>query len=729
MNPLNRTLTFVGAAALSVLVASVAWYGVQPSTVSGYADVGQEFFPDFNDVRKVTALTVADYDDDGKEVREFSVKQNDNGLWVIPSHHNYPAEAKDTLARTATSLLGVTKTAVQSRSKEDWSNYGVLGPSAENKATAEERGSQLTLSDSAGNPLVNLIIGKPVEGRDKHFYVREPAKDTTYIAELDVNLSAKFSDWIEPDLLKITATEIVEITLDNYTVNEERGTVDKKELLEFKKKDLKSAGDWQLVGLDEETEELDNSPITSIATSLDQLKIVGVRPKPEGLDDNMRINPIVKEILQRQMQALGFFIGGDRDGNERLYANDGELLAGIDSGVEYTLYFGEIARGSGKEIETGLTGDSESADGEKKEDDQPADQAEDKGPRRYLLVKASFNEALLGEKPVAPVEPVKPEILNEAEKEAAPAEDAAKDDAAVGDAAKKSEEDATPEAAKEKADEDSSDQEEAAEGDACGPEQQDGDSNTDDEPVQEATPDDPKATDDKPADKKPTEGDKPTATADKKPVAETKPEPPAKPAQTEPKSDDKPEVPKKDPGQIAQEEYDQALGLYEAQKKSYDSQLKAFDEKAKKGQEKAAELTQRFGGWYYVISSDSFEKFRIARKDVIKGKVKPEDAKPEDAKPEDAKPEHAKPETAKPEDAKPEDAKPEDAKPEDAKPEDAKPEDAKPEDAKPETAKPEDAKPEDAKPEDAKPEDAKPQDAKPQDAKPQDAKPETADEK
>ena len=77
---------------------------------------------------------------------------------------------------------------------------------------------------------------------------------------------------------------------------------------------------------------------------------------------------------------------------------------------------------------------------------------------------------------------------------------------------------------------------------------------------------------------------------------------------------------------MAQEAYDAAMGEYEAQKTAYESDLKKYEEKVKEGKEKAAELSKRFAGWYYVISSDSFEKFRIERKDVV-SKKKTEDEK------------------------------------------------------------------------------------------------------
>ena len=62
------------------------------------------------------------------------------------------------------------------------------------------------------------------------------------------------------------------------------------------------------------------------------------------------------------------------------------------------------------------------------------------------------------------------------------------------------------------------------------------------------------------------------------------------------------------------------MSKYEADKRTYESDLKAFEDKVKQGKEKAEELSRRFAGWYYVISSDSFEKFRITRNDVVSKK-------------------------------------------------------------------------------------------------------------
>ena len=79
------------------------------------------------------------------------------------------------------------------------------------------------------------------------------------------------------------------------------------------------------------------------------------------------------------------------------------------------------------------------------------------------------------------------------------------------------------------------------------------------------------------------------------------------------------------------------MGEYEAQKTAYESDLKTYEDKVKTGKEKADELSTRFAGWYYVISSDSFEKFRIERKDVVSKKETEEEKADDDAEAKDEK--------------------------------------------------------------------------------------------
>jgi hypothetical protein len=667
MNATSRTMVFVGVAAVAALAAMGVRFANQPAAIEGFSDVGQEFFADFKDPLKAMELSVVKYDTETREPLSFSVKQNDKGFWVIPSHHDYPAEAAERLAKTAASLIGIKKVALQSRSKDDWARYGVEDPSAEVAAAAAEgddekdetRGTRITLRDNSSNSLVDLIVGKAVEGRDKHFYVRQPDKNPVFIAKLDADLSAKFSDWIEPDLLKLNQNDIVKVTVDQYSVDEEQGAILKGEVFDFQKD--KTTSKWTMEGLNTDMESLKEAAVTDITRNLDQLKIVGVRPKPEGLNADLTVspevaqNPLLRQVLQSDMQRQGFYIARGENNQVKLVSNEGELLAGTNNGVSYTLYFGEIARGTAKDIETGLNdkkpveGEAEAEGGEAKaEGEKPAEGAEadaakpedkpedtESGPRRYLLVKVDYDESLLGPKPTEPVAPEKPAILNEgapapadekkpeapadAPKEGAPAaEEKPAADAAPQEEAPKEEtpapEKAADPAAEEPAEPGSCDEPDAAEpaavADPAAPAQ-------DAAPAAEAKPAEPAAAapaqEGQPA---PAEGEKPAAETPATATPADGAAPAAAPAQ-----------PPVDPKAEAQKQYDQAMGEYEAAKAGFEGALKAWESKAKEGKKKADELSARFGAWYYVISADSFEKFKLTRDAVVGPK---EGAKPAD---------------------------------------------------------------------------------------------------
>ena len=656
MNATSRTMVFVGVAAVAALAAVGVRFANQPAAVEGFSDVGQAFFPDFNDPMKAMELSVVKYDAETREPLSFSVKQNDKGFWVIPSHHDYPAEAAERLAKTAASLIGIKKVALQSRSKDDWARYGVEDPGAEVAAAAPEaddkkeetRGTRITLRDNSSNSLVDLIVGKAVEGREKHFYVRQPDKNPVFIAKLDADLSAKFSDWIEPDLLKLNQNDIVKVTVDQYSVDEEQGAILQGEVFDFQKD--KTTSKWDMMGLNPDIESMKEAAVTDITKNLDQLKIVGVRPKPEGLNADLTVspevaqNPLMRQVLQTDMQRQGFYIARGENNQVKLVSNEGELLAGTNNGVRYTLYFGEIARGTAKDIETGLNdkkpaegeakteGGEAKADGEKGAEGAEADAAkpEDKpedsesGPRRYLLVKVDYDESLLGPKPTEPVAPEKPAILNE-EATPAPAEDkkpdapadAPKADAPPADAPK----DAP--AAEEKPAADAAPKEESP-----APEKPADPGSCDEpaaaEPVAVAEPAaaEPAA----PAqDAAPAAEAKPTEPAAAVPAQEGQPAPAdgEQPAAEAPAASAQPPV---DPKAEAQKQYDQSMGEYEAAKAGFAGALKAWESKAKEGKKKADELSSRFGAWYYVISAESFEKFKLTRDAVVGPKEEPKPA-------------------------------------------------------------------------------------------------------
>lgn len=618
MNTTNRTLAFLCVAGVSLLLAVAVNYAGRPSTSEGFSEVGQEFFPDFLDPLKASELSVVRYDAENREPQSFSVRKNDEGYWTIPSHHDYPAEAEERLARTAASMIGIRKIALQSRSKDDWGRYGVADPSDDAVATPpsddneeqkDPRGTRLTLKDNSGNPLVDLIVGAAVDGRPQQFFVRQPDKNPVYIAKLNVDLSTKFADWIEPDLLKLNQPDINRVLVNRYSIDEQEGKIVPGEVLDFNKD--RTAGKWSLEGINAESEQVKEAAVTDLVRNLDQLKIVGVRPKPEGLNADLTVteevanNPLLRQVLQQDMARQGFFIARGPQNSVQLVSNEGEVIAGTSNGVRYTLYFGEIARGSAKDIETGLADQSaadataENADAKPTPDAEatPADAPEtpaddpEKGPRRYLLVKVDYDEALLGTKPTEPTAPEKPAILNENPAPPTPG------DAPKPPATEQPDADKVPEQG-----------------------------NCDEPTPAPAPPADEKPADEKPADEKPAD-EKP---ADEKPAETTPSEKPApadetatpdKPATpTEPATPQAPPTAPPDPKAEAQKSYDQAMGEYEAAKAAFPGALKSWEDRAKEGQKRVRELSNRFSGWYYVITAESFEKFQLNRAAVVEPK-------------------------------------------------------------------------------------------------------------
>ena len=95
MNETKKTITFV---AVAVVIALVAWIS-RPSLRDESAGdvVGKVLFDDFDDPLKAASLEVVQFNEETGEARTFKVAQVDDE-WSIPSHQNYPADAKEQLA-------------------------------------------------------------------------------------------------------------------------------------------------------------------------------------------------------------------------------------------------------------------------------------------------------------------------------------------------------------------------------------------------------------------------------------------------------------------------------------------------------------------------------------------------------------------------------------------------------------------------------------------------------
>ena len=385
-------------------------------------------FPELSDAAKAASLEIVSYDDELSTLHPFKVVQS-GGVWVLPAHSNYPADAKEQLAAAATALVDLKLLDVVSKSPADHETYGVIEPDPEKiKPGMTGVGQLVEIRDGSGNKLARLIIGKEDKrrmggdgfGRTLRF-VRKVGQDPVYRVEIDTSkFTTSFGDWIEKDLLKLSPWDVRRLGIEDYALVavESNGRIgvqlDRKHRadLSYDDKDAK----WSLVRLEAfdkegkpkeeklaEGEELATGKLNELRNALGDLKIVDVARKPSGLSAELKAEESFTNDRESvtSMQQRGFLPLKTGE----ILSTDGETIVGMKDGVEYVLRFGAA---------TTVAGDSkgDDEDGKKAGDGK---QATGETSGRYLLVMARFNEGLL-EKPT--LEPL-PE---------APADDAKKDE-------------------------------------------------------------------------------------------------------------------------------------------------------------------------------------------------------------------------------------------------------------------------------------------------------------
>lgn len=257
-------------------------------------------FPELSDAAKAASLEIVSYDDELSTLHPFKVMQS-GGVWVLPAHQNYPADAKEQLAAAAT-LVDLKMLDLVSKSPGDHETYGVIEPDPEKiKPGMTGVGQLVEIRDASGNKLARLIVGKEdkrrvggdASGRTLRF-VRKAGQDPVYRVEIDTSkFTTNFDDWIEKDLLKLSPWDVRRLGLEDYALVavESNGRVgvqlDRKYRVElaYNDKDAK----WSLVRLEAfsedgepkeanlaEGEELAANKLNDLRNALGDLKIVDV---------------------------------------------------------------------------------------------------------------------------------------------------------------------------------------------------------------------------------------------------------------------------------------------------------------------------------------------------------------------------------------------------------------------------------------------------------------------
>ena len=382
MNPFVKTLLFCVVAC--VLVGAAVMYDPGLVTPKIFNDQGQPFYPGFTDPQAPKVIEVIDYDEATATARLLKVEFK-NKRWTIPSHHGYPADAEERLAKTAAALMELRKDNIVSDRVEDHAKYGVIDPLDQGATSLTGRGKRVTLKDDRDMVVADFIIGKAAEGKTGYHYMRLPNQRRVYLVKSEAEVSARFQDWIETDLLKLAAAEIRKIIINNYSINETLGILENVESMAL----LKSKDQWTISGNGVPRKE----KMEELTGALANLRIVDVQPKPMGLSHDLK-TPEGIRLSPESMLSLrqkGFFVTPAR----QLLSNMGDLSLEAANGLQYTLRFGEIASGGSSPPPDNEPAAKEVAAGkgtpDRKDSKDSKESLKSSGERRYLFIMISYN--------------------------------------------------------------------------------------------------------------------------------------------------------------------------------------------------------------------------------------------------------------------------------------------------------------------------------------------------
>ena len=366
MNENKKTITFLLAAIVAVAIATFT----SPTKRDPSAKpnlMGQALFESF-DPRAVTGIEIVEVDEEDIQIKSIEVTQTDKG-WFIrrPGKADYPANADNQLKDVASILFDLRIIDQAGEGAGEHIKFGVVNPSKADP-TQTGIGRLINLKNSSGSNLASLVIGEEVEGLPSTYFVRKPEQNAVFRVEVRNarDVSSKFVDWVEQDFLDLDKFKIRQVTLDNYDVNLAQGQINranKPYVLNF------ADSKWSFSGsVLKDSEELNKEVLDAMKDALDDLEIIDVERKPEILVKNLEqgkeffnnLRDANNQAVVQSLQQKGFYTIAAKDASgktvPKVVSNKGEVLVGMESGVEYVLRFGEIYRGP--EEDENASGDS-----------------------------------------------------------------------------------------------------------------------------------------------------------------------------------------------------------------------------------------------------------------------------------------------------------------------------------------------------------------------------------
>jgi len=358
-----------------------------PEAIESSDVCGEPLFPDFDSPLVAASLEIVEYDEDLAAIHVFEVAQID-GRWSIPSHGNYPTDARDQLVAVLTDLMDLKVLEVASETRRDHELYGVVDPDPDTLRAGDAGvGVRVTIKDEKGKQLLAMIVGKEVRGRPDLRYVRRVGDIPVYTVRVNTDkLSTRFIDWIDEDLLKLNSWGIRQVKIRDHSVERtaanaalvlrsemtlDCGNRDEPmwRLLEYKTFEEGRPKTQKLA----DDQVLDAGKLNDMRHALCDLKIVNIIRSPKGLGailEGKEPHDLDRELITSLLER-GFYVAKQQD-ELTLVCDEGEVHVSTQDGIRYTLRFGEIC--------------GEGAHASREENDELAAEL-----NRYLIATAEFD--------------------------------------------------------------------------------------------------------------------------------------------------------------------------------------------------------------------------------------------------------------------------------------------------------------------------------------------------
>jgi FKBP-type peptidyl-prolyl cis-trans isomerase len=338
----------------------------------GRAGVGPE---------SVVGLRVVSWDDTISAPRSFEVKRVNN-VWIIPSHHGYPADGNTRVTTTAAGILGVPRGREITSLAAQHESLGVVDPMQPPEGAKKGFGRRVTLTAADGSDVLDVIIGNRVETGTDLYYVREAGQPQVWTAKVESDLSTRFTDYVEKDPFKITREAVRSVAVVEYQVDPDKGLINPGPMTSANRGNDGKPWDSPQAP---EGRRIMGAKVDEVLSELGAMSLQGVRP-----------------FDARWLASRGFYLGNQPQMFQvpnaltvqvqgkpyALFGTEGRLDVATSDGLRYSFMFGKIALGDDEDQEP--EGKAPAKPDEAKPDEaKPAD-----GANRYVAVFVTYDAAL-----------------------------------------------------------------------------------------------------------------------------------------------------------------------------------------------------------------------------------------------------------------------------------------------------------------------------------------------